>query len=79
MGDNPPAVKNSVNPGKGDIKHETAEKNPIASVAWMIIIGDTVHNIADGIAIGAAFTNSTSGGISTSIAVLCHELPHELG
>ena len=45
----------------------------------MIIIGDTIHNITDGIAIGAAFTQDVAGGLSTSIAVFCHELPHELG
>lgn len=55
----------------------------VAAVAWMIIIGDTLHNISDGLAIGAAFSeggnSGVSGGISTSIAVFCHELPHELG
>ena len=45
----------------------------------MIIIGDTIHNITDGIAIGAAFSQDIGGGLSTSIAVFCHELPHELG
>ena len=29
--------------------------------------------------LGAAFANSITGGLSTSIAVFCHELPHELG
>ena len=28
---------------------------------------------------GAAFSAGLTGGISTSIAVFCHELPHELG
>ncbi|XP_028396491.1 zinc transporter ZIP6-like [Dendronephthya gigantea] len=56
-----------------------SEKKKISSVGWMIIIGDTIHNITDGIAIGAAFTQDVGGGLSTSIAVFCHELPHELG
>lgn len=51
----------------------------VAAVAWMVILGDGIHNFSDGLAIGAAFANSVSGGISTSIAVFCHELPHEIG
>jgi len=52
-------------------------------MAWTVIIGDTLHNISDGLAIGAAFadmkTDGPSVGISTALAVFCHELPHELG
>ncbi|XP_053408590.1 zinc transporter ZIP10-like [Mercenaria mercenaria] len=51
----------------------------VASVAWMVILGDGIHNFSDGLAIGAAFVNSITGGFSTSVAVFCHELPHEIG
>ena len=51
----------------------------IPAVAWMIILGDGIHNFADGIAIGASFTSSVGIGFSTSLAVFFHELPHEFG
>nr|XP_039252183.1 zinc transporter ZIP10-like isoform X2 [Styela clava] len=59
--------------------HENMEDKGIASMAWMVIAGDGMHNFSDGVAIGAAFSISLVGGMSTSIAVFCHELPHELG
>lgn len=48
-------------------------------VCWNIIIGDFVHNFADGVTIGAAFLScsSTIGWTVTASAVL-HEFPHEL-
>ena len=55
------------------------EHNADPHMAPMVVIGDAVHNLADGLAIGAAFATSISGGIATSIAVFCHEVPHELG
>ncbi|XP_060078538.1 zinc transporter ZIP6-like isoform X2 [Ylistrum balloti] len=51
----------------------------VASIAWMVILGDGIHNFCDGLAIGAAFSSSITGGFSTSVAVFCHELPHEIG
>jgi len=51
----------------------------IATVAWMIIFGDGLHNLIDGISIGASFSESIPSGISVSAAVLCEEFPHELG
>nr|AKN21677.1 slc39a-12 [Schmidtea mediterranea] len=55
------------------------KKKPVAPVAWMIIFGDALHNFIDGLSIGAAFSHNTMTGISLSIAVICEELPHELG
>ena len=55
------------------------EKRKVAPVAWMIIIGDGLHNFIDGLAIGASFSGSTYVGISTALAIFCEELPHELG
>uniref|UniRef100_H3BY28 Zinc transporter ZIP6 n=1 Tax=Tetraodon nigroviridis TaxID=99883 RepID=H3BY28_TETNG len=51
----------------------------IATLAWMVIMGDGLHNFSDGLAIAPAFTEGLSSGLSTSVAVFCHELPHELG
>ncbi|XP_032641541.1 zinc transporter ZIP5 [Chelonoidis abingdonii] len=50
-----------------------------ADIAWMVILGDGIHNLTDGLAIGAAFSDGVSSGLSTTVAVFCHELPHELG
>lgn len=59
--------------------HVHAPPKSMSSVAWMVIMGDGLHNFTDGMAIGAAFASSTAGGFSTAVAVFCHELPHELG
>jgi zinc and cadmium transporter len=47
--------------------------------ATMILIGDSLHNFVDGVAIAAAFGGSISLGIATSIAVITHEVPQEVG
>lgn len=45
----------------------------------LIVIGDTLHNLIDGLAIGAAFLVSPATGVITAVAVAAHEVPQEIG
>lgn len=47
--------------------------------ASLIVIGDTMHNALDGVAIAASFLVSVPTGIITTIAVAAHEIPQEIG
>lgn len=57
-------------------EHVDAERQ---STVPLIITGDTLHNLLDGIAIGAAFLISPPTGIVTAVAVASHEIPQEIG
>ena len=59
--------------------HHPQKGQKIATVAWMIIFGDGLHNFIDGLSIGAAFSENILTGVSICLAVVCEEFPHELG
>ncbi len=66
------------NEGEDNHDHHHAAHGREAS-AWMVIIGDAFHNFTDGLAIAAAFVTDFRLGVATSVAIIAHELPHELG
>lgn len=47
--------------------------------AVLILTGDAIHNALDGVLIAAAFLTDVKLGIVTSIAVIAHEIPQEVG
>ena len=46
---------------------------------YLNIIGDAVHNCVDGVIMGASFSISIHFGLVTTLAIILHEIPHELG
>lgn len=49
------------------------------SFAYMNLFGDGVHNLIDGLIIGGSYLASIPLGIATTIAVIFHEIPQEMG
>lgn len=59
--------------------HDTAHGQRNKTHQWLVVIGDTLHNAIDGVALGAAFLVSPAAGIGTALAVAAHEIPQEIG
>lgn len=49
------------------------------AAAYFTLFGDGLHNFIDGVIIAGAFLVDTHVGIVTTLAVLAHEIPHEIG
>jgi zinc and cadmium transporter len=57
----------------------THECDVHGSSAPLVLLGDAAHNFLDGAVIAAAAMTSIPLAVSTAIAVLAHEIPHEVG
>lgn len=71
---------------KEDTNHEDTQgtnsgsnKDSLKIGGLLNIIADASHNFTDGMAIAASFLVGKQVGMSTTIAVLFHEIPHEIG
>ena len=60
-------------------QHTLESNNQIHPVGYMNLFADGVHNLIDGMIIGASYLVSVPLGIATTTAVVFHEIPHELG
>jgi len=52
---------------------------PVQPVGYINLIADGVHNLLDGMMIAAAFQVGPSVGVATTLAVVLHEIPQEIG
>ena len=59
--------------------HHGEDTEEIHPVGKLILFSDGVHNFIDGIIIGVSFLVSVPVGIATTIAVILHEIPQEIG
>ena len=59
--------------------HILASEDHQHPVVTMNLIGDGVHNLIDGMLIGASYAVSIPIGIATTLAVVLHEIPQEIG
>jgi len=51
----------------------------IHAFTYLNLIGDGVHNFTDGLVIAASFTTDFRLGVVTTLAVILHEIPQEMG
>lgn len=62
-------------------QEEAREKTQdhVRPLGYLILISDGFHNFIDGVIIGASYFVSIEVGIATTIAVILHEIPQEIG
>lgn len=62
-------------------RHEHLPKEHVAihPVGYMNLVADGVHNFIDGVLIGASYLAGVPVGLATTLAVLLHEIPQEMG
>jgi zinc and cadmium transporter len=60
-------------------QHVFESDHGVRPVGYMNLLADGAHNFIDGVIIGASYVVSLHVGIATTLAVIFHEIPHELG
>lgn len=60
------------------VHHHQKHDGEGKQIVSLIVVGDSVHNFIDGVAIAASFLVSVPLGITTTIAVAAHEIPQEI-
>jgi len=60
-------------------KSTKVKKQDVAISGYLNLAADFAHNFTDGLAIGASYLAGNSIGIITTITILLHEVPHEIG
>jgi len=66
-------------PHEADICAEIANQTITKGFAYLNLIGDGIHNFIDGMIIAASFLVRFPVGLATTIAMIFHELPQEMG
>ncbi len=61
------------------LAHAHAQQQANHAAGTLILIGDGIHNMVDGVLIAAAFLTDFHVGVVTSLAVAAHEIPQEVG
>ncbi|MGD9379344.1 MAG: ZIP family metal transporter [candidate division WOR-3 bacterium] len=56
-----------------------AQTSRVHPVVTMNIVGDAAHNFIDGMLVAASFMVSVPIGITTTVAIVLHEIPQEIG
>ncbi|MFH1224952.1 MAG: ZIP family metal transporter [Candidatus Diapherotrites archaeon] len=51
----------------------------VHTFSYMVLIGDAIHNFIDGLIIAAGFTVSAGFGAVTTLLIIAHEVPQEIG
>lgn len=59
--------------------HMPHEKGHVHSFAYMNLVGDGLHNFIDGVIVAVSYLVSIPVGIATTLAVILHEIPQEIG
>ena len=61
-----------------DMSHESDREDP-KYLGRLILISDGLHNLIDGVVIAASYFISVEIGLATTLAVILHEIPQEIG
>lgn len=64
---------------KKDDKKKEEPAKPMEVAGYLNLAADFTHNFTDGLAIGASYLAGNSVGVVTTITILLHEVPHEIG
>jgi zinc and cadmium transporter len=59
--------------------HMPVSKTHAHPFAYMNLVGDSLHNFIDGLVIAASYIVSIPVGLATTLAVILHEIPQEIG